>query len=204
MVDAAAPADVLGLKAFARQQGWRPSYVTELKRLGRLVLTDDGKVRVAESLQLIADTRDPAKTNVSARHAAARASTAAARDDSSTSTPDEGEGEGLAPALDPVEASHARRRAKAQAEREEALARKALRDEQLELGQLLVAADVEQAVQHAAAMLRNSLENLPNTLAPELAAAGDEARCRVILQSAIEHALEETSRQFASLGRAGS
>ena len=52
----------LGFRKFAELQGWRPSYVTELKGKGHLVLTEDGRqVRVPESLALLADLRDPAK-----------------------------------------------------------------------------------------------------------------------------------------------
>ena len=59
---------------FARLIGERsPSYITQLKGEGRLVLTDDGKrVRVQESIALIKATADPAKAGVAARHAANR------------------------------------------------------------------------------------------------------------------------------------
>src|SRR5690606_16487416 len=66
--------ETAGFREFAALAGFKPSYVTELRKVGRLVLTGDGKrVRVAESLALIEQTRDPAKAGVAARHAAARA-----------------------------------------------------------------------------------------------------------------------------------
>ena len=63
------------LKEFARILGGvKPGYVSQLKRDGRLVMAEDGKrVQVAESLQLIKDTRDPSKLGAVRRHAAARA-----------------------------------------------------------------------------------------------------------------------------------
>jgi hypothetical protein len=56
---------------FARILECSKSYVTQLKADGRLVLTDDSqRVRVAESLERIRATADPAKAGVVARHAA--------------------------------------------------------------------------------------------------------------------------------------
>jgi hypothetical protein len=186
---------------FARLMGCRRSYVTELKAAGRLVLTEDGKrVRVAESRQLIADTKDPARAAVAARHAATRLQQGAG-EGAATPAPDAPDDADQGPTGDPVADSHARRKAKALADKEEALARKALRDEQLELGQLLRADDVAEAVRAAGVVLRTALENLPSRLAPELAAATDEGRVRVLLGDALEHALHEVSRKFGDIGR---
>jgi hypothetical protein len=187
---------------FARLLGCKRSYVTELKAAGRLVLTVDGRrVHVAESRRLVAETRDPARAGVVARHAATRAHQGAGEGAAAEAPPEPPTGDDDAPASysDPVADSHARRKAKALADKEEALARKALRDEQIELGQLLVADDVEHALRDAAAIFRTTLENLPNTLAPELAAATDEGRIRVLLGDGIEHVLEELSRKFTGI-----
>lgn len=208
MVDAAAVPETMAFREFADHLRCKPGYVTELRKAGRLVLTDDGKrVRVAESAALIADTRDPAKAGVAARHAATRAA--------AVPSPSTAKAAGqLPPSAAPSAADtppssftpddpHAKRRAKAMADKEEALARKALRDEQVELGQLLQREDVERAVADAATRLRTTLENVPATLAPELAATTDEGRCRLLLDNALEHVLEDLSRKFAALGRAG-
>lgn len=49
--------NLLTRSQFAEAQGWSKSYITALGHQHRLVLTDDGKhVRVAETLQLIAET----------------------------------------------------------------------------------------------------------------------------------------------------
>lgn len=191
----------LGFRKFADLQGWRPSYITELKAKGHLVLTDDGRqVRVPESLAKLAALRDPSKIGVQERHAVARN---IAR--TSSSTPG-GEGPGAADAPAPStfvpDDPHAKRRAKALADQAEAAARKALRDEQVELGELIQREDVERVLADAATRLRTTLENVPATLAPELAATTDEARCRVLLANAIEHALEDLSRKFAAAGKA--
>lgn len=192
--------ETMAFREFARHAGFKPGYVTQLRHAGRLVLTEDGKrVCVAPSLSLIAETRDPAKSAVTARHAAARSAEAVA---ATGGTVDEAR-EPAPTSFDLVEISHARRKAKALADKEEALARKALRDEQLELGQLLVAEDVEHALRDAVVSLRNTLEGLPATLAPQLAALQDEAKVRVTLLDAFEHAMEELARKFAAIARSG-
>lgn len=66
----------MSLSEFARHKGWRASYITELKRAGRLVLSDDGKrVRVRESVERIRETESPAWDGVRDRHAESRAAT---------------------------------------------------------------------------------------------------------------------------------
>lgn len=195
----------VSFKAFARILGERsPSYVTELKAAGRLVLSEDGKrVRVAESLALLRATADPSKAGVVAHHAAARAAVAGSGPDPAGSPPDGGDDPEAAgaPTGDTVADGHARRRAKALADKAETDAKAAERDYQISLGQLLRAADVEQAVRSAVIVFRGALENLPNILAPKLAATSDEGQVRVLLAEAHEHALEELARQFATLGK---
>ena len=112
-------------RQFAARLGCRPGYVTELRHAGRLVLTEDGRrVRVAESLRLIQDTRDPTKAGVRARHAAERDPETPAPQVDAPDTDDDDASATVLPPGDPLSL----RRAKAQAEREEALARKALRE----------------------------------------------------------------------------
>lgn len=185
---------------FARLLGFKRSYVTELKAAGRLVLTDDGKrVDIEASRRLIRDTADPARAGVAERHAATRAIGGAGGAVTAVA-PSTAAGE--AEDSDPVQDSHTRRRAKALADQAELQRRKMEREERVELGQMLWADDVAQAVRAAGVTLRSALENLPNTIAPQLAATSDEARIRVLLAEAIEHALEELSRQFAAIGKA--
>ncbi len=195
---------------FARVLGERSaSYVTQLKEAGRLVLTEDGKrVRVTESLALIRATADPSKAGVAARHAAARGKGGAgqapppAAPPAQAGAPDDGEEPIPASFGDAVQDGHARRRAKALADKAETDAKAAERDYRISLGELLQADHVEHAVRGAVATFRTSLENLPNTVAPELAALTDEGRIRVVLGEALEHALEELSRKLGTIAKA--
>lgn len=175
------------LRQFARILGVAPSYVTELKDAGRLMLDPAGKVLVEDTKRLLRDTADPGKDAVRARHAAARGQ--------------QGEGEGEEGGDFDPPSSDAKRKAKALADAAEADARKKLRDEAVELGSLLHVDDVTHAVREAAATLRAALENLPTRLAPLLAAEADEGKVRVLLAEAVEHQLEELARQFAAIGR---
>lgn len=189
---------------FARLLGERsPSYVTQLKGEGRLVLTDDGqRVRVQESLALVRSTRDPAKAGVVARHAAHRATNG-------------GEGAAVAPVAPPAAAEAATdaaveaddespsggyQHSRAMKERYQAMGAK--RDYWLSIGKLMDAGEVEAAIAAAVTTLRTRLESLPDVLGPQLAAINDEAQARATLAEAIEHALDETSRQFYNLARA--
>lgn len=186
----------VSFKAFAGILGeCSPSYVMQLKADGRLVLTDDGKgVRVKESLALIRATADPVKAPVSERHAAARAGAAA---------PDAPSPEIPPPAVpgaddEPVATSgfqHWRERG----ERAKALA--AERENAIAEGKLLDAGDVAAVVSTAMVTLRSRLEALPDILGPQLAGITDEAQARAMLAGAIEHELEEASRQFSTLAK---
>lgn len=180
---------------FASLLGYKRSYVTALKQAGRLVLADDGRVRVAESIARIEATRDPAKAAVAERHAAARA----------------GQG-GPAPASAPApEPGAAFDDAEAEAEtltrgyqywrerRERAAALSAEREHAEAEGKLLRTADVVAACAGAFTTARTVLEALADTLGPQLAAETDEARCRALIAEAVELQLAELSRRLGAL-----
>jgi hypothetical protein len=193
-------------RAFAARLGSKPSYVTELKKTGRLVLTEDGRrVRVAESLQLIAATRNPAKAGVAARHAAARdrVPPAATPGDIGAQRPAPGDGQDEPEPEQPPSTADPLylRRTKAQAEREEALARKALREEQVEMGALLPRDEVLSFVADAIVQLRSRLELMPSVLSPQLAATDDEDAIRVQLRDGIEQTCTELARKFDAIGK---
>lgn len=184
---------------FATLRGFKKSYVTELKAAGRLVLTDDCKrVRVAESIQRIADTKDPSKTGVARRHEAERAAKSVAATHAAVAPEIETQ-DATEPFEVPGGASHALRRAKALADKAEADAQEAIRNNMVAEGKLLSADDVLASVSAAGTFLRSRLESLPDVLGPQLAPVQDEATVRAILAEAIEHALEETSRQFSNI-----
>jgi hypothetical protein len=88
---------------FASRFGWKQSYVTQLKKDGRLALTGDGKaIRVAESLALIETTRDPSRAGVAARHAQARTKAAADAQDAPPAAHEPGEA--VEESVEPTEA----------------------------------------------------------------------------------------------------
>lgn len=181
--------EVASFREFAGIVGCKPGYVTQLRKAGRLVLTDDGKrVRVAESLQRIADTRDPAKAAVAERHAAARSG----NDAPPPSPPSSIGGRGDEPDL-PTSTGYAYWRERT----EKAKALAAERDNAIAEGKLLEAVQVEAAVAGAITQIRTTLEGLPYDLAPELAPVTDEAELRARLVEAVELALGELARQFA-------
>ncbi|MDH0571520.1 terminase small subunit [Pseudomonas fulva] len=53
---------------FAARRGWSKSYVSKLANHDRLVLTADGKVDVEATETLLAESADPSKAAVAARH----------------------------------------------------------------------------------------------------------------------------------------
>lgn len=176
---------------FATIAGVRPSYVTELKKAGRLVLDESGKVRVVESLARIEATRDPSKAAVAARHAEARG---AALPDAS-----EAAGEEQSAEAEPVTAGfqHWRERS------EKAKALAAERENAIADGKLFSVDDVTAQVSNALTVLRSSLERLPDILGPQLAAELSESRCRSVVAEAIELQLEELSRRFGAIAGEG-
>lgn len=182
---------------FARIGRFKPSYVTQLRHDGRLVLTDDGKaVKVRESLERIQATRDPSKAGGVARHEAERGTavvTAQPEKYSETIPPPESdEAEDTQPGTGYQEA---------RARKEHWLAKAAERDYQVSIGKLLDADQVVAVAADAVANLRTSLEGLPEILGPQLAAEPDEARCRALIAEAIEHALDEAARRFNKLAQ---
>jgi hypothetical protein len=192
----------LSFAGFAALNRWKRSYVTQLKRDNRLILTEDGKaVRVAESLARIRQTADPSKAGVKARHAAARSApdghgstTAPATTDAASGAP---EAESREPDIEPGDEGfqYWRRRS------EKAKALAAERENAIAEGKLMDAGEVAAAIGSAATALRVRLEALPDTLGPQLAAMTDENQVRATLTESIEHALEECARQFATLAK---
>ena len=187
--------ETASLKEFARLLGGvKPGYVSQLKRDGRLVMAEDGKrVRVAESLQLIKDTRDPSKVGAVRRHAAARAA--------ETSAPAAPPPETDDPADDALDGL-GRTFHEARARREHYQALEAKRAYEVAIGKVVDAREVANVVSGAVVTLRTRLESLPDLLAPQMVGLPDEGRARALLAEAIEHALDEASRQFSALSKA--
>ena len=189
---------------FAAAQQLTQARVSQLKAEDRLVMTDDGKrVRVAESLARIQATATPAHAGRAARRAAQKAAQAAGEGQGTAAAPEAPQGAAGAAQGAPdyiLETDYQGRRARALALQEEAAARKAARDEEIELGTLLRADDVRTVVADAATRFRSALENLGPTIAPMLAATSDESRIVVMLAEAHEQVLAELARQFHQIG----
>lgn len=184
----------------AARIGCRPSYIVQLKRQGRVVACQGG-YQLAASLALYEQTKSPAHAGVAQRHAEARGGALAPpQGDSGAGAEDEGED-----AADndsrPAPVGDAARRAKALADKAETDAAAAQRDLAISLGLLLRRDDVASMLGQAAGTFRATLERLADTLAPQLAAVADENRCRELIWSEVNHALEELSRSFRAVGQ---
>lgn len=63
---------IISKSEFAARRGWAKSYVSKLAKQDRLVLTQDGKVELEATELLLAESADPSKASVAARHEDAR------------------------------------------------------------------------------------------------------------------------------------
>lgn len=186
-------------KELAAHIGCRPSYVVHLKREGRVVPAEGGKGYLLEpSLALYRETRSPAHLAVAQRHAVARGGAQTAQDQS-----DDVDDIGDDHAAEPPAGGSQARRARALADKAEVDAKAAQRDLDISLGLLLDRRDVEAVLGQAAGALRAELERMADTLAPQLAATGDETRCRELVWNEVSHSLEELSRAFREVAQAG-
>lgn len=202
MNTAAALPETASMAGFARLLGVKPSAVTALRHAGRLVLTADGKrVQVAASQQRIRDTADPSKAGVVARHVAERAAKVASEPAAASvsTAPAAGAGDDDNATDAPIGNTDYQ---SSRARREHYQALEAQRAYEVAMGKLMDAHEVASAVASAATTLRTRLEGLPDVLGPQLAAITDEAQARATLAEAIEHALEEASRQFSNIAKA--
>lgn len=192
-----APA-VMSFAEFARHAGFKASYVTQLKREGRLVLSDDGKaVKAAESLARIQETRDPSKAAVAARHAAARASAAAS---SETPAPP-------APPADPTDddepdagllVRHDYQTARAK--REHIAAEIAELEFRKLAGELIEVSALRPVLAGAVATLCAALDRIEHDVVPVLVGLDEEAM-RVQIRDYVDTVRSDLSESFAKMGR---
>lgn len=144
----------------------------------------DGKVNVEASIQRIAETADPGKVGVIARHEKDRA-----------------QKQQPMPVIDELngKAGSGYQQARAVKEKYNALSAKIAYEK--EIGTLLVADEVKFAVSDSDTIIRNRLESLPDTIAPQLSAETDEQKIRSMLIDIIESLLSDLSRSFYSLAK---
>lgn len=190
-----APA-VMSFAEFARHAGFKPSYVTQLKREGRLVLSDDGKaVKAAESLARIEETRDPSKAAVAARHAAARASAAQTVADAPPPS-------GPPPPDDDLDAGLQIRHdyQAARAKREHLAAETAELEYRKVCGELIEVSELQPVLAGAAATLCASLDRIEQDIVPVLVGLDEEAM-RLQVREYIEKIRADLAEGFAKMGR---
>lgn len=188
-----APA-IMSFAEFARHAGFKASYVTQLKREGRLVLTDDGKaVKAAESLARIVETRDPSKAAVAARHAAARASATASSEppappaDSADDEPDAG-----------LLVRHDYQTARAK--REHIAAEIAELEFRKLAGELIEVSALSPVLAGAVATLCAALDRIEHDVVPVLVGLDEEAM-RVQIRDYVDTVRADLSESFAKMGR---
>lgn len=169
--------NIVSKSKFAEILGKRsPSYVTQLLKEERIVLTDDGKkVLVAESLALIEKTKDVTKEGVAKRHEENRAKSPDAKQ---------------------KEETNAYWQRKINEEKFKAIQR----ENEIAEGKLLVADNVINAVFNAMTILRNRFESQPDRLSAQLAAETDPIKCRAMIIDDNEIFLTEISQCFKKLG----
>ena len=170
---------------FAREIGVVRSRVTALKAAGRLVMDGNGRVLVEESKARIAETADPNRDDVAARHAANRASAGIVAPQPAR------------PEADRVGSSYQQ----ARAVKEKFLALAAKRDYEIACGKLMQADEVVSAVASAAVTLRTRLEAWPDTMAAVLGGNLDESQRRAILADGIEELLAGLTAEFNRIAR---
>lgn len=169
--------ETLTLSEFNKHMGYKGRFVYQLRNEGRLVMTEDGKlVRVAESIRRIAETKDPSRAGVAARHAAERghelASLPPAESSDDGAGADEGDDGGTGKSGFHFQDSKAKREHYA-ALREENAYRK-------EVGELMDADEAIGAFSDAAAKIASVLDAVPSTVGPMLAGLESDEVIRIL------------------------
>jgi len=175
---------------FAARHGWSKSYVSKLAKQDRLVLSDDGKVDVEATELLLAESADPSKAAVAARHEESRVE----RDVRSQLQPGHGPVAVLQPDAAPTGAHNFQ---KAKAHREYYLAQLAEAEFNKVQGNLVERQAVEDAAYSAGRMLRDQFFGLAPQLAAELVAMTDPWDIE-------KHLVDAFRRVFTEVGKMNS
>ncbi|MCO8167856.1 terminase small subunit [Pseudomonas sp. 21LCFQ02] len=179
---------VMSKSEFAARRGWSKSYVSKLASQDRLVLTPDGKVELEATEALLAQSADPSKAAVAARHEDERIQ--------------RGVRDHVAPLADTSPALPALQVAggqgadfqRARAHREYYLAQLAETEFLKVQGALVEASTVRMAAFDAGRMLRDALLGLPAQIAGELASLTDPWEIERNLTTALRRVLDDTER----------
>mgnify|MGYP007037752421 CR=1 FL=1 len=191
-------------------QGWYKSYVSKLKREGRLVLARDGGVDVDATRQLVAATAAGTRQDAAARAAAWRAQqtggfTAPVHAVNRAAHGGDGEGGGAAgdavqlqPVTGAPDAGTVRLRRLREGIRREA----GLIELGLMRGELIERDAVDNEWSRLGISVRAGLEALVERLAPVLAAAPDAAHVDALLGAEIRAERRRLTRALVAAGRA--
>lgn len=177
----------LSKSEFAARQGWSKSYVSKLAKQERLVITDDGKVDVEATEALLAESADPSKAAVAARHEENRVE----RDVRSQLQP-VADTPAVQPAVQPT--SKGPDFQKARAHREYYLAQLAEAEFNKVQGNLVERKAVEDAAFAAGRMLRDLVFGLAPQLAAELSGMDDPWEIEKHLTGAIRRVFDDAAK----------
>jgi hypothetical protein len=176
-------------KQFALARGWSESYVSKLKRQGRLVMTAAGLVNVEATDRLVANTADPARGGD-------RTAGALPGDPMAAETP-----AGAAGAARGSSGSAGKGSLEQDAGYRSAATRERLakaRIAELELAELAGALvrrdDVERLVFALARMAMDKMLAIPERLGGQLAVETDVARCEQLLETELRDACDSMTR----------
>lgn len=177
----------LSKSEFAARQGWSKSYVSKLAKQERLVITDDGKVDVTATEALLAESADPSKVAVAARHEENRVE----RDVRSQLQP-----VADTPAVQPAVQAPSKGPdfQKARAHREYYLAQLAEAEFNKVQGNLVERKAVEDAAFAAGRMLRDLVFGLAPQLAAELSGMDDPWEIEKHLTGAFRQVFEDSAK----------
>lgn len=178
---------IISKSEFATRRGWAKSYVSKLAKQDRLVLTENGKVDLEATEALLADSADPSKAAVTARHEEARID----RDVRSQLVPAAEAPAVQAPGKGPDFQ-------KARAHREYYLAQLAEAEFHKVQGNLVERKAVADAAYGAGRMVRDLVFGLPPQLAPELVAMTDPWQIEKHLTGAFRRVFEDAARMSTS------
>ena len=172
---------------FAARRGWSKSYVSKLASQDRLVLADDGKVDVVATEALLAESADPSKAAVAARHEENRVE----RDVRSHLQPG-----GETPAVQPMvqQPSKGLDFQKARAHREFFLAQLAEAEFNKVQGNLVERKAVEDAAFAAGRTLRDLMFGLAPQLAAQLTGMSDSWEIEKHLTGAFRQVFEDAAK----------
>ncbi|MEZ1745671.1 MULTISPECIES: terminase small subunit [Pseudomonas] len=173
---------------YADSRGWSRPYVSKLVKLGRIVVTPDGKVDAEASDQLLSATADPSKAGVAERHHQDRLEKGVYAHLSHAAEPSPAlPSSSLAPGATPDYQ-------KARARREFALALLAEDEHRKVRGETCERAGVDSGAFTAARALRDLLFGIPPKLSGELVTLTDAWEIERRLTQALRRALEDADR----------